>query len=391
MNKIRFPLLGLLLSLTACAPLHRDGEVARARGKNASELLVPLQAKYAADPHTSIYKVTTELEGSGLLLEGEVDREEAKQETQRTLETAGFKVTNHIQVLPSSEFGEKGWGISCLSVASGRELPDHKAEMGTQVLMGHPARFLKTTAHWVYAQAPNGYLAWFEKETMAPVTEAQRKTWENGPLLIVTAFDAQVLEQPQPSAQPVTDVVTGNLLKLVKDEGDWFKVQLADDRTGFLPKTAAQDFASWKGSRSATAENIEKTARTFLGRPYLWGGNSPKGMDCSGFAGLVYYLNGITLKRNASEQAAQGELVSTDNDLAALRKGDLLFFGPGRRSEKQRWVTHVAIYLGDKTYIQSSERVRVSSLDPDAPNYDPFHGRSLLFARRIIPQTTIQQ
>jgi cell wall-associated NlpC family hydrolase len=390
MKKIRFALLGSLLALSGCAPLGHTGQASRSNEKNASALLAPLAAKYAADPHTSIYKVTTELEGKQLVVQGEVDRQEAKQETQQVLEAAGFRVQNRLQVLPSSEFGAKGWGICCLSVATGREQPDHKAEMGTQVLMGNAVRFLKSTSHRVYAAAPNGYLAWFEKETLTPVTAEQRNAWENGRLLIVTAFDAQIREQPRAEAQPVSDVVTGDLVKFLQEDGDWFKVQLSDDRTGFLPKTAAQNFADWKASRSATAENIEKTARTFLGRPYLWGGNSPKGMDCSGFAGFVYYLNGIQLKRNASEQATQGELISTENDLKDLRKGDLLFFGPGRRHENQKWVTHVAIYLGDKTYIQSSERVRISSLDSASPIYDPYHGRSLLFARRILPQTNPQ-
>ena len=108
-------------------------------------------------------------------------------------------------------------------------------------------------------------------------------------------------------------------------------------------------------------------------------------------------MNGLELNRNASEQALQGREVRLDENLSALRKGDLLFFGPrgladsgarrgaaGSAVTPRPWITHVAIYLGDRKFVQSSERVRLSSLDPNAPDYDAFHARSLLFARRLL-------
>jgi len=390
MTRIFFAALSLILALAGCARLSGKAQSSVENEKKGADILTGLQVKYAPDPHMAVYKVTAEAEGKRLVLQGEVDRVEAKVETIKAFETEGLQVVDQIQVLPTPEFADKGWAISCMSVATGREMPDHKAEMGTQVLMGHSVRLLKSTPHWVYAQSHNGYLSWLERGTIAQVTAAQRDAWENSPLLMVTAFDAQVREEPRADAQPVSDVVTGNLVKLTGEQGDWLKVQLPDERAGFLLKTAAQDYKSWKASRSPTPENIEQTGKMFLGRPYLWGGNSPKGMDCSGFAGTVFLLNGIELPRNASEQAVRGELVPTDKDLSGLRKGDLMFFGPGRRRGNPKWVTHVAIYLGEKLYIQSSERVRISSLDPASPIYDPYHGQSLLFARRILPQSTPQ-
>ena len=68
-----------------------------------------------------------------------------------------------------------------------------------------------------------------------------------------------------------------------------------------------------------------------------------------------------------------------------LKKGDLLFFGWARGSDTPEWITHVAIYLGKKSFIQSAERVKISSLDPAAPDYDEHHARHLLYARRILP------
>ena len=89
--------------------------------------------------------------------------------------------------------------------------------------------------------------------------------------LIVTAFDERVLEKPQLDSESVSDVVMGDLVKRTGEQKNWFSVQLPDGRAGFLPKKAAQDYKTWVHSRNPTADNIEKTARMFLGRPYLWG------------------------------------------------------------------------------------------------------------------------
>src|SRR2546427_5196074 len=108
-----------------------------------------------------------------------------------------------------------------------------------------------------------------------------------------------------------------------------------------MPKKSDEDYRNWKQSRRPTAENIELTARTLLGRPYLWGANSPKGMDCSGFTKLVFYMNGIELKRNARDQAQQGVAVSLDHGLSQLKNGDLVCFGARARADRPERVTHI--------------------------------------------------
>jgi len=195
-----------------------------------------------------------------------------------------------------------------------------------------------------------------------------------------------VREQPKSEAQSVSDVVIGCRLRKIGEEGDWFRVELPDHRTGFLPKSAATDLARWQQSRHATPDSIERTAKLFLGRPYLWGANTPRGLDCSGLTKLTFFLNGITLRRNASQQAEQGVDVPLDAKLSGLRKGDLLFFGHRARGDKPERVTHVGIYLGDKLFIHSSQRVRISSLDPESPVYDSRRANTLLKARRVLPE-----
>src|ERR1019366_3730022 len=363
-------MLATALVATLCGCAHVENAAPQPGTANSDPVSRAIQSvkdQYAPVSRLAIFNVGPDRRGSALVLTGEVDRAEFKIETVRAVERTGAKVTDHIKVLPDEKLGDQVWGISCLSVATGRELPDHKAEMGTQVLMGDVVRVWKPSTNavfrWYLTQAPDGYLSWLQKGTFVRCTREQVDAWNRAPLLVVTAFEDRILERPDAGAQPVSDVVLCDLVRKIGEDGDWYKVALPDERAGFLPKKAATDFVAWKQARLPTAENIERTARRFIGRPYLWGGYSPKGFDCSGFTKTVFFLNGIDLQRDYSKQAGQGVAVPLDADLSQLKKGDLLFFGPRARGGKPERVVHVGLYLGDKLFIQSSERVRISSLD----------------------------
>lgn len=95
--------------------------------------------------------------------------------------------------------------------------------------------------------------------------------------------------------------------------------------------------------RPPTANDLIATAEAFLGVPYLWGGTTALGMDCSGYVQQVYRLNGIRLDRDADQQAMEGRPVE------GARAGDLLFFGDAR-------VTHVGLAIGDGTFLNAPEK-----------------------------------
>jgi cell wall-associated NlpC family hydrolase len=258
--------------------------------------------------------------------------------------------------------GALTWGLATLSVCSAREQPAHAAEMGTQLSLGHAARLLKRANGWIQVEDRNGYRAWVEAGAVVRCSADQIKEWENGPLVVVTAIESVVVSRPERQAEPVADVVIGNRLKVVGREGDWLRVALPDGRTGYLEHGTAEDDATWRKTRRATPANIEATARRFIGRPYLWGGNSSKGLDCSGFTQLVFALNGIDLPHNASRQSSLGSPVALPPEQAQLRLGDLLFFGHAAAADLPAKITHVGIYLGDGLIIHSLDRVRIDRL-----------------------------
>lgn len=387
-QKLAEATLGITLAgaFAGCLVPAPEGQPKAVAPTALKRVLETVRAKHAPDDHLEIFRVGAVPSGGSLVLTGDVTSAAAKADTLAAVRAAGFKVTDRIAVLPEGELATTPWGLVCLSVANGRELPANPVEMGTQVLMGHPLRVWKRSGIWYLVQSADRYVCWMEKGSFQLCTAADVEAWRQSPLLMVTAFEDRVLEAPQTNAQPVTDVVMGGLVKKAGEAGDWIKVELPDQRAGWLRKESVENYTVWRQSRRATPENIERTARSLLGRPYLWGANSPKGLDCSGFNKFVFFLNGVDLDRNASHQARQGVAVPLDANLTQLRKGDLLFFGFRDTPRRPGRVTHTGIYLGDKLFIHASERVRINSLDPASPIRDEQRIRMLLQARRILPE-----
>jgi cell wall-associated NlpC family hydrolase len=194
-----------------------------------------------------------------------------------------------------------------------------------------------------------------------------------------------VREQPAASSLPIRDAVAGDLMKYTGTSGSWVAVELPDGKKGYIENSSVENFDRWKKTRKLTADNIEKTAKLFLGIPYLWGGTSTKGMDCSGFTKTVYRLNGLELSRDADQQADGGVEVKTGENFENLKKGDLLFFGRKGSAGKPEHISHVGIYLEKLEFIHTPGGwVRFNSFDPKAANYSESQRRSFVRARRYI-------
>lgn len=330
-----------------------------------NQQLKELKNGFIEDSRTKLFEY--EIEGN--VVRGFTDQPSLKHELHELL--SSLSLTDSVILVPDQTQNTDTLALVTVSVANIRSEPKHSSELSTQALMGMPVKVLYRTGGWYRVQTPDKYLGFVESGVLAFVNEIPTER-------IVFSDEVGFLyEEPSLHSRHISDLVLGNLFELKEVSGSFQKVRLPDGREGFIPQnqvTSIENFVS-----ESSKADLDFLASRFLGVPYLWGGTSFKGVDCSGFSKNVMLQKGIYLPRDASQQALVGEEIDTTEDFEQLKKGDLLFFGrpPGK-------VTHVAIYLGNQRFIHSSGMVKYGSFDPDSPEYDEFNRKRFLFAKRVL-------
>ncbi|HLF20723.1 MAG TPA: NlpC/P60 family protein, partial [Bacteroidota bacterium] len=299
------------------------------------DALKSVKEKYAPDRRTAVFDVLLERKNTSLIVRGEVDNTVVKGEALNALR-ASFtgEMIDSILVLPDPRLGEKFFGIVILSVGNVRSKPGNAEELATQVLMGMVVKLLKKEGGYYYVQSSDRYLGWLDDDAIQVTDRVHVDAWASAPKVIATGLFGMVREKPDVNSLPVCDLVVGGILKSTGSAGSWFGVELADGRTGYVERSFVEEYDAWKASRKLNGEHVERSAKMLVGVPYLWGGTSVKGMDCSGFTKTVFRMNGMELNRDANQQAVMGEEVNTGDNFQNLRKGDLLFFGRKAAGDK---------------------------------------------------------
>lgn len=301
----------------------------------------------------------------------------------------------------------KRMAVTALSENMMRLNPDYESPLETQSLMGTIVEIIGEEGYWRQVVTPEPYTAWCTNLGLVEMTAEQINEYKAAPKYICTAQHSGVYETPSLKARRLSDLSAGNLVRVVWREGKkpkpsvkkkWAEVMLPDGRKGWTPSADLATFAEWAGKQKLTPENIVNTAMTFEGAPYLWGGTSSKGLDCSGLVRLTFFMNGHLLPRNASQQVNYGReiimecdhTVTPDSDklyqemvkrTKHLQSGDLVFFGTPETFWSKEKITHVGIYIGNGKIIHASHKVRVNSLIPGQKDYYE-NSYKLLKARR---------
>ncbi len=233
------------------------------------------------------------------------------------------------------------YAICTVACAPLRIMPKDTSEMVSQLLFGECVEIIDwKNKNWLKVRCLfDGYIAWLDPKQLSYLPEDMVDQYsKNHPCSLDICTPLMNTEISYP-------ILLGSSLPFF----DGLSLRLPSAQYTFSGQVIDP------GELKLTEEIIIKVAKKYLNAPYMWGGRSPFGMDCSGFTQVVFKMLGIKLRRDASQQAKEGELVAF---LDAARVGDLAFF-----DNKDGDIVHVGIILENKMIIHASGSVRIDKLD----------------------------
>lgn len=377
--KQKYILISLLILFAPCAHILAQDSTTITSAVTA--LGDSMKKRFAPDRRVAIFDIKYQIEGQSVTLQGSTTSAEAHRALLQGLNSLQCSVTDHIVELPDTNtVGNTSWGVINVSACNLRGAADYDAGQSTQAILGMPVKVLRHEG-WLQVQTPDEYISWVLPASVVRMTKAQVHEWNTARQVVVTAIYGFVYSQADTRSQTVSDVVAGNRLKLLGEDRQFYYVAYPDGRRGYLSKNAAQDVVTWRKNLHNDAASILTTAKTLTGIPYMWGGTSTKGVDCSGFVRTALFMHDIIIPRDASQQALKGQRINILPDFSNLLPGDLLFFG---KHDTKR-VQHVGFYMGHGKFIHSLGWVHISSFNPQDKDYDEYDLKRLLFASRFLP------
>jgi cell wall-associated NlpC family hydrolase len=229
------------------------------------------------------------------------------------------------------------FGICNLAIIPLRSEPSDRSEIVSQVLFGEHFEILEKQNQWskIKMQFDN-YEGWVDSKQYQEISETNYFQLTNDTIIL----NADLLEYVSAPSNLLIPIPLGASLSFLNNKEI---------------NTTHLEFEGTKISGTKDKKELINTAFLYLNSPYLWGGKTPFGIDCSGFTQMVYKLNGFKLLRDASQQATQGEALSF---IEESEPGDLAFFDNDEGN-----ITHVGIIMENNYIIHASGKVRIDRLD----------------------------
>jgi cell wall-associated NlpC family hydrolase len=229
------------------------------------------------------------------------------------------------------------FGICNLAIIPLRFEPNDRSEIVSQVLFGEHFKILETQKQWSKIKLQyDGYEGWIDSKQCQIISSEQFDLLSNEPIVL----NADLIDYITAPANLLMPIPLAASLSFLNHE--------AINSSKF-------DFEGTTTTGIKDKNNLIQTSFLYLNAPYLWGGKTPFGIDCSGFTQMVYKLNGYKLLRDASEQAMQGEPLSF---IEESEPGDLAFF-----DNDEGKIIHVGIMMENNYIIHASGKVRIDRLD----------------------------
>ena len=248
------------------------------------------------------------------------------------------------------------FGICSLSVIPCRKEPSGTSEMVTQLLFGETYTIMEDREDWLQITTNyDNYPCWINAKQHTRITDSDFKSLK---INFLSSELVQVINQSDNHS--VFPITIGATLPNFKNGN----LKIGDNSFAFEGQTNDVNIKK-------TVKEIKETAYLFLNAPYIWGGRSPFGIDCSGFTQLVYKLNGYQLPRDASQQVELGTALSFVEEAEA---GDLAFF-----DNEEGNIVHVGIILENQQIIHASGCVRIDKFD----HYGIFHSENKKYSHML--------
>lgn len=341
-----------------------------------SEKFDDIKSIYVPDSRVDIFDVNFSKVGNSILVSGETSVVDAKNTLIEYLNQNGHEYIDSIKLLPNYKYR---FGIINNSVGNLRGAPSHSSELVSQAVLGTKLKILKREGEWYLVQTPDDYISWIDHGGIHVMEESSFSNYFGTSYVYTDTYGFSYTDESRKNI--VSDIVMGSELKVTGSRNNFYEVNYPDGRYALVEKNKLLNKKGFDRLKD-DKDNLIKNSNKLIGIPYLWGGTSTKGFDCSGFTKTLYSMNGYTIPRDASQQINEGLTVDSSRVWSNLEVGDLLFFGYERDGRTR--IDHVAMWVGDNKFIQASRNVRINSVDEESKDYDEYHMKKYILSKRYL-------
>jgi gamma-D-glutamyl-L-lysine dipeptidyl-peptidase len=285
-------------------------------------------------------------------------------------------VFDEIVRLPHPDLGSEWFAVARAAIVPVYSEPRLPSPQISEVVLGVRIDVLERRDQWLRIRGEDGYLGWVHSGYVQPGPAEWAHGWERGTAgEPVVSLGADLVDE---AGRVVGRAPWG--ARLIRRSSTEY--ELPDGARAKVAAGEVVDVDRLSDRFPPRGESVVRTARRWLGAPYLWGGVTLSGVDCSGFTQAVYWMHGIALPRDSDLQSGVGARVDSGDAFETLRAGDLLFFAEGGDR-----ITHVAISLGGPEVIHAAITnggVAVNGLTGSQPLEERLRG-TFRHASRLLP------